>query len=245
MEIRVNDIDSRVLGGTVLELLSPSPDDDVAALERAYLSQYSVRYVVCKVPTADLRTIHGLEALGFRFIETQLRLSFTLRTPFEVPGAQYRFERVRDGALLDEVAAIAREAFDIDRWAVDPDLPDARVLAGRRYEAYLRASAANADDRVYALVDAASGRAAAVKSHRLTAPDEALMLLGGVRSEYRGTPVPLLAAYNEYNALLASGVRRIVTHVSARNHGVLNIELAALKYKVVETFAVLRKLYPA
>ena len=243
MEVVTHDIDSAVLGRAILELRGPV-DDSLAAVERAYLDAHQPRYVVCKVPIEDVAAIQRLEDHGFRFVETQLRLTFRLRRPFDTGAAPYVFERVTTQDALAEVLAIAGDTFTDDRFLVDPALPDARQISGARYQAYVRQSFARADERVYRLVNPATGRTIAFKTHRRVADDEALMLLGGVHADYKGAGVAPLNAYHEFNELIRDGVKRFTTHVSARNYAVMNLEIGGFQYRIKQSFIVLRKIYP-
>jgi hypothetical protein len=242
MQIRLNEIDSAVFGRPVLDLIDVSDADDIAAEEQRYVARYDPAYALCKAPIEDLALIHRLEDVGFRFIETQLRLTFTIRKPYEVSGP-YVFQEVVAEEILDEVLAIVRETFTDDRWVIDPEISDARGLAGKRYEAYVRQSFERADERVYRLAERATGKTLAMRTHRLLADGQALMLLGGVHPDYKGAALGPMTSFHEYNELLRASVTRITTHVSARNYAILNLEMSALKYRVAQTFVVMRKLY--
>jgi hypothetical protein len=245
MQVRLNEIDSRVLGRPVLDLLDPEEGDDIAAEEKAYINSHHPAYVLSKARVEDLPLIHRLEDAGFRFIETQLRLTFSLKRPFDVHGELYHFERVVSELALEEVLEIVRETFTDDRWLVDPWFDHTQGLSGKRYEAYVRQSFERADERVYRLVERKSGRTLAIKTHRHLGDGKALMLLGGVHPDYKGAGLAPLMSHYECNELFRQGFTRLTTHVSARNYAILNIEMAALKYKVAQTFVVLRKVYAA
>jgi hypothetical protein len=244
MEIRKNEIDSRVLGRPVLDLIDLADDDDLSSAEREYIAHYHPAYVLSKVEIENLSLIHRLEDAGFRFVETQLRLTFTIKQPFDTSGS-YDFEEVVRESALEEVLAIVRETFTDDRWLIDPSFRDARSLSGKRYEAYVRQSFERPDERVYRLVERQSGKTLAMRTHRHLGNGAALMLLGGVHPDYKGAGIAPLTSFHEYNELLRQGITKITTHVSARNYGILNLEMSALKYRVTQTFAVLRKVYAA
>jgi hypothetical protein len=245
MEIRLIEIDSRVLGRPVLDLLDPAEEDDLAATEKAYIDRHHPAYVLCKMPVEKLALIHQLEDAGFHFVETQLRLTFNLKRSFDVSEGSYDFERVDSESALEDVLSIARETFTDDRWLIDPWFSDARTLSGKRYEAYVRQSFERMDERVYRLVERESRKTLALRTHRHLGNGEALMLLGGVHPDYKGAGIAPLMSFHEYNELLRQGITRITTHVSARNYAILNLEMSALKYRVAQTFVVLRKVYAA
>jgi hypothetical protein len=243
MQITVHEIDSQVLGRAILELRGPL-DDDFARVERDYLAAHQPRYVVYKAPIEDIATIQRLEDHGFRFVETQLRLTFRLRRPFDTGKVPYVFERVTTEDQLRDVLAIAAHTFTDDRFLVDPELPDAARISSARYQAYVRQSFVRPDERVYRLVNPATGRTVAFKTHRLVQPDEALMLLGGVHADFKNAGMAPINAYHEFNELIRNGVKRFTTHVSARNTAVMNLEIGGFQYRIKQTFVVLRRIYP-
>ena len=242
MQITKHEIDSQVLGRAVLELSGPY-DAEFERVERDYVQAHHPRYVVYKAPIEEVATIQRLEAQGFRFVETQLRLTFRLRREFDTGPVPYVFERVTTEDALREVLEIAAHTFTDDRFLVDPELTGAEQISSARYQAYVRQSFARPDERVYRLVNPATAKTIAFKTHRIVAPDEALMLLGGVHTDYKTAGLAPINAYHEFNELRRNGVKRFTTHVSARNYGVMNLEIAGFQYRIKQTFIVLRKLY--
>jgi hypothetical protein len=99
------------------------------------------------------------------------------------------------------------------------------------------------DERVYRLVNPATRQTVAFKTHKIVNRDEALMLLGGVHTDYKNAGVAPINAYHEFNELMKNGVKRFTTHVSARNYGVMNLEIGGFQYRIKQTFIVLRKIY--
>lgn len=242
MEISKHDIDSDVLGRSILQLSGPY-DDGFTPLEEAYVREHNPLYVVYKAPIEDVASIQALEDHGFRFVETQLRLTFRLRKHFDTGKTPYVFERVTTEEQLNEVLEIAGNTFTDDRFLVDPKLVDAQKISSARYTAYVRNSFVRSDERVYRLANPATGQTVAFKTHRLVGSDEALMLLGGVRADYKAAGLAAINAYYDFNELMRNGVKRFTTHVSARNYGVMNLEISGFQYRIKQTFIVLRKLY--
>ena len=127
--------------------------------------------------------------------------------------------------------------------SLDPGMPEAAGFSAARYRAYVRKSFASPDERLYRLVDIATGRVLAFKTHRILDQGEALMLLGGVHPDYKDAGLASISACFQYNSLKEEGVRRITTHVSARNIPTLNIEVSGLQYRIAAVFTIFRKLY--
>jgi hypothetical protein len=241
MDISVNSIDSAAFGRKVLDIRGASHTDDLVAAERVYRAAHDPIYVSLKVPVEDLRTLHAAEDAGFRFVEVQLRLTHRLTKPFAVGPQPYRFERVTTNEALAPVLEIASTGFTEDRFSSDPFVPAS--ISGERYRAYVAKSFATGDERVYRLVNAETDETVAFKTHRITSPTEVLCLLGAVKPAYRGTPLPVINEYYEFNMLRESGIKQITTHVSVRNYGVTNLEIGRLGFKIAAASVVLRKWY--
>jgi len=237
-------IDSSVLGRTVLALQDPDPAVPFGPFEDDYVHVFDPGYVYCKVPMESIGTVHHMERQGFSLIETQIKFSVKLRKPYDLtPFGQYRYEPVATGADLAEVLEIAEATFVMDRWRVDPYLSP--ELAGRRYRAYVQNSFSDPGESVFRLVERRSGRTLAFRTHRCLAGGEVLFLLGGVHPDFKNIGLGLIAEHFEFNELMDRGFKHGITHISAANYAVFNLDLARPGFRVATTFAVLRKIYDA
>jgi hypothetical protein len=109
----------------------------------------------------------------------------------------------------------------------------------------VRLSFERPDEGVYRLLERQSGKTLAMITHRLLGNGEAVMLLAGLHPDYKGAgPSLALLLIQEYNELIRQGIRRLITHVSARNYAILNSAMRA-RFRVVQTSIVLRKVYEA
>jgi len=72
---------------------------------------------------------------------------------------------------------------------------------------------------------------------------EALFLLGGVRADLKNVGVGPVSEYFEFNELIRKGIKTGITHISAANYPIVNLEIGKIGFRVLATFAVLRKLY--
>lgn len=241
MRVEFLDIDSQVTGGTVLSIQDFDPAADFAAFERDYITRYDPLYVSCRVSLGAIGNSHILEDAGFRLIECQIRSAIRLRKPFDVSAFPYTFERVTAEKDLAPVLDIAASTFEHDRFFVDPEFGP--PISGARYRDYVRKSFCSSDEAVYRLVEGASGETVAFKTHRYLAGNEVLLLLGGVHPEYKSLGVGLINEYFEFNELIGKGIKRATTHISAANYPVFNLEIGGLGFRVLETFAILRKIY--
>lgn len=241
MKIRTHEIDSQLLGGPVLEIEGLAAETDFAELEARYRLQYQPRYVVCRMPVENLTGIHRLETHGFRFIEFQIRSELRLRRRYDPGNYPYAYELVTGEMDLEAVQDIAGATFTDDRFTADPDLPPG--IGGERYRRFVQKSHIDPQELVHKLVNLQSGEILGFNTCRLLSPTEALLLIAGVKPEYKASGLGTLLNYYAFNDLLERGIHRIRTHHSGRNYPILNVELGHFGFRVLQTFVVLRKLY--
>ena len=240
MKIERIAIDSRVLGGNVLAIQDFDPAADFAAFERGYTADHAPVYVSAKVPLERISEVHALEDAGFHLAECQIRSMVKLRKLYDVSAFSYDFERVVREEDLDPVLDIAATTFVHDRFSTDRSIDPA--VSGARYREYVRQSFVSPDEAVYRLIDR-EGRTLAFKTHRYVSGTEVLFLLGGVHRDYKSLGLGMISEYFEFNELMRKGIRKGITHISAANYPVFNLEIAQLGFRVLAVFAVMRKTY--
>jgi hypothetical protein len=245
MEARKNEIDSAVLGRPVLELTAYDPCIDFPAFEREYIEREHPVYVMCKIPAESVGHIHSLEDYGFRFLEFQLRLRGSLLKTYDVSGYDYSYLPVEGGQDLEEVLAIAGSIFEHDRVSRDPFFArwSGVNVAGERYRRYVLRSMEEPNEFVYKLVNNATGEIAGFGTHRRTAPESALLLIGGVKNQHKTSGLGAINDYFGLNELKRNGAKWFYTHVSGANYPILNLEVKGLGFRVVQSFVTLRKAY--
>jgi hypothetical protein len=242
MQVERITIDSEVFGRNVLALKDVTHADDLAAEEARYIQQFRPAYVSCRVPLEDLATVHRLEKHGFLFIECQIRSTIRFTRDYNLSRYPYEYQRVTTREALDEVLDIASRTVVHDRFTLDPAV--SRGISGARYRRFVEKSFAAPDEAVWRLYDPASKQTLNFRTHRETGPGEVLLLLGGVHPEFKRLGLGVIASYFCFNQMRRDGFRRAVTHISAINHPVFNLEIGSLGFRVNATFAVLRKVYP-
>jgi hypothetical protein len=80
-------------------------------------------------------------------------------------------------------------------------------------------------------------------THRHSSQDEAVIFIGGIVSTYQKAGLGPISDYLAINNLRREGVKKAYTHVSARNYAIMNLEIAGLGFKVIDSHVVLRKVY--
>jgi hypothetical protein len=241
MKVERIEVDSAVFGRSVLALSELAPADDLADAEARYLEQFQPAYVYCRVPLEQSATIHQLERHGFQFIECQIRSTIRFARDYDVSRYPYEYQRVETREALAEVLDIAGRTVVHDRFTTDPAV--APGISGARYRHYVEKSFSAPDESVWRLYDPAAKVTLQFRTHRVTGPGEALLLVGGVNPEFKNLGLGVIASYFCFNQMRRDGFRRAVTHISAINYPVFNLEIGNLGFRVSATFAVLRKVY--
>jgi hypothetical protein len=237
----INAIESELFGGPVFELRDLDPADGFQAFEAEHVLPASPRLAIAKVPAGAIGSIRHLEDHGFRFAEFQLDLCHVLRRRPRTRPWPYRWVEVTSEADLEEVLRMAETIFTFDRYTTDQDIPTG--ISGARYRAYVKRSFEVPDERVYAMRSVDGGRAVSFATFRLTAPDEARVLLGGVASDMQNCGLGVIYDEVGLGTYWDLGVRTLHTAISGVNLPILNLEVAYLGFKAACAWVVLHKHY--
>jgi hypothetical protein len=241
MHVEQVEIDSRVLGRNVLAIQELDTAVDFRAFEDGYIQAFDPAYVYCKTSMDAVGEVHYLESNGFNFIECQIRAAALLK-PFNLERYDsFVYERITQEHELEGVIAIAGSTFTHDRWRMDPQLDPG--LAGERYRQYLYNSFRDPKEFIFRLCERATGRTLAFQTNRIINQKDVLFLLIGVHPDFKNQGLGVVNEYFAFNELVSMGFRKAVTHLSAANYPMLNLNFSGLGFKVTTTFAVLRKLY--
>ena len=239
MHVNRIDIDSNAYGRNFLELKEYTDSNDFGSFEREYIERYDPFYVFCKMGVEQISQINTLIGNGFGFIEYQIREQLKLKkVPYPIFNP-YQMELATDDDM-DEIIDIAETTFEHDRFSIDPLI--SRSFSSQRYKAYVLKSHGVEDEYLYKTYNKLTNEIVGFKTHKIIG-DEAIMFLGGVVNKYKKTPIPVINSYLELNELQKRGIKKITTHISGSNYGVLNLEVKEFGYKVVNGFVVLRKVY--
>jgi hypothetical protein len=246
MEVRKDEIDSEILGGAVLAISDFDGARNFPPFEEEYRQREHPIYVTCKIPAEDIGSVHMLEDQGFRFVEFQMRLRGTLARSYDTSSYEYTYLPLSGERDLDAVLDLASSIFEHDRVTRDPFFQrwGERNISGERYRRYVLQASRSTNECVYKLVSNSSGDIVGFSSHRMLSPESALLLIGGVRKEYRASGVGAINDYFALNELKRKGVKLIHTHVSGANYAILNLEVKGIGFRVVSSAIVMRKIYP-
>ena len=241
IKLRIEKHDTAIFNRNVLTLEEFSLDLDFEKEEREYLAKYDPYYVSVKIPVENLQAIHFLEKMGFNFVELQIREKISLKKTFDIPSKQYSLKLIQSTSDLEKVLAIAGTTFTDDRFRIDP-LLDPKISTAR-YELFVKQSYEEKDQRVYGLINNKTLEILGFKTHKYLDSSKAMLFLGGIHTKYKSLGLGIILALLELNELKRNGIKKVYTHISARNYNVMNLELTKIGFKVDTSYVVLRKIY--
>jgi hypothetical protein len=235
------DIESKILGRPTFSIVDFPSGGDFAAFEADFIARHAPYYAYCKVPVEELAAIHTLEERGFRFIEVQFKSQLRMRVKYDTAALPYAYEPIVSQEALVEVEEIAGSTFTDDRFSIDPRLSAA--AGSGRYRQFVRKSFESSAERADLLRNRETGEIVGFNTCRPVSESKVLLLLAGVKDAYKTTGLGAILNYFAFNDLYDRGYRTIVTHQSARNAAILNLELGHFGFRIVARYAVLRKIY--
>lgn len=232
------EIDSSVLGFHTWMLDQISDSSSFAtALDGVKRTDRS-SYVTCKIEIDRIDQVHAAETLGFHYVETQFKTVLRLNKSFDTTKFPYDYVRIESVEDLSEVLEIAEKTIDHDRFSRDPRIGS--YASGLRYRKYLEDSFLREDDQIWAVRNRSTGQFLTFRSHRHVSQDEVSLLIGGVHPKYKDIGLGIISSHFCFNQLREAGYRRAVTHISAANTPIVNLELGHLGFRVSQTYVVMR-----
>lgn len=231
----LDEIDSSILGLEVYSLPETALEN-FADLKKKIRESSSI-IVLTKVEVGNIRMIRRLEEFGFRFSEVQIKAKRRISKSLQPPDFPYVYERISSTTELHKIIELATTTITHDRWTTDPE--KSKKQSALRYRTYLEKSLSETLEEVWVLRSRVTSEIVAFRSHMLTGPTEATLLLGGVRHDLKGLGLgPVSWAYCEHQ-LAQSGIKNVTTHFSSANLAIINLELGSLGFRAVESRAVM------
>jgi hypothetical protein len=225
LRFRATPWDARALGVPTIELLAIDLVRDDAAgpllagLEAACLAR-GVGLATVRIDAARRALTQALQRAGFAYVETSHPLALAPLAGREIERVFRRTVAIEraTAADRDELAALARDAFDYSRFHEDARIHPARARA--RYHGWIGDSFARGDEL---WVHRRGGAIAALMTLAIDG-DRVQLFLGGTR------PGDALMAPMFWTAVVAMlrdrGMDAIATRVSAANLAALRLHLA-------------------
>ena len=207
-----------VLQVSDIEVRGPSAADDLKVFERER-DRRRAGLVSCRLSHHCLVESMLLEEHGFRFIEMVYRPEFDLsKLAFADESALLAVSRAGDDDL-PAVSGIARTAFRSERFRMDPRLDPG--ISDQRYQNWAISSHVHPTQELYVIRD--GQRTVAFFVTELLDRQTCYWHLNAVAPDAQGQGYGRRVWLSMLHQALKSGVSRVRTSITARNHRVLNL----------------------
>lgn len=232
------EIDSEVMELSAWTLSEVQSESDFHDVIQSVGNSLHTNYITCKLPIENIHLIHAAEAAGFHFVETQFKTSLRLNKTFNTSKYPYDYLALDSSDDLSEVFEIAENTIEHDRFSRDPRVGS--TASGLRYRKYLEDSFQRDDDEIWVVKSRSTGQILTFRSHRRVSSEEVSLLIGGVHPNFKDVGLGIVSSHFCFNQLRQAGYRRAVTHISAANTPIVNLEVGHLGFRVIQTYVVLR-----
>jgi len=245
MEIKKIPWDSEIIGKNVIEIVFDKKDMDNLDTSLKCISADAEKYKpymsVVKLDILNIKAIHSFEDLGFRFIETQFKMSKKITkklSSLSYGGLEFvKIAKDDSSGMIDEVYDIAKSSFDSDRFYIDPAL--SKDISGKRYINWIKNSLDNDEYSLLALKSKEK-----VVSFLLVRNFEGkrYLALGATIPKYKKMGLHVVILSRAINQVIDAGIKSFYGIVSAQNKDATNI-LIYLGFKIEDAKVVLRKIH--
>jgi hypothetical protein len=232
------EVDSEVLELSAWNLSEIASESDFLEAIHSVAKSKTTNYITCKLPIESIYLIHAAEAAGFHFVETQFKTVIRLNKSFDTAKYPYDYVRIESPDDLSKVLKIAENTIEHDRFSRDPSIGS--IASGLRYRKYLEESFHRDDDEIWAVKSKSTGQILTFRSHRQVNQDQVNLLIGGVHPDFKDIGLGVISSHFCFNQLRLSEFRRAITHISAANTPIVNLELGHLGFRISQTYVVMR-----
>lgn len=232
------EVDSEVLSLNAWNLTGVESVEDFQLAIGTVRKGHTKNYITCKLPIEDIRLIHAAEQAGFNYVETQFMTTLRLKEIFDTSKYPYEYVPIKAQDQLLEILEIAEATIEHDRFSRDPKI--GRNASGLRYRRYLEDSYHRDEDEIWAVKSNATGQLLTFRSHRKLSSNEVNLLIGGVHPKFKDIGLGIISSHFCFNQLRDAGFRRAITHISAANTPILNLEVGHFDFRIGNTYVVMR-----
>lgn len=203
------------------------------------------RYSVVKIPLDNLKLLHHLEDIGYKYIETQFNVCVATT---EINKIDKKWNRVIKGTNCQKLRSeqdldiilsnIGDGMFDSDRISLDEKL--GKETSARRYINWIKDLYKDRDAEIFYLTK--HGKNAGFFILRKGSNESIYSVIAGIFNEYKGHGLSVTLIYYYLKLALEKNKKNVFTSFSSNNMGMLNTFTKTVSFKILNIFYVLRKL---
>lgn len=202
------------------------------------------QYSVVKIPSNNLRLLHELEDIGYKFIETQFCISVdtceidSFNKKWDRIIENTDIERIKDPDDLEFLLVKIREGmFKSDRISLDEKFGE--KYSSLRYTNWIKDIFNDESYEIYFLLKH-SKRAGFFVINRVSAR-EMKSTIAGIFNDHKGRGLSVALIYCYLKLALINNAKSVITSFSSNNLQMLNTFTRTVAFKTTSVYYVLRK----
>lgn len=201
--------------------------------------------IVVKIPVGDLKLVHQMEDIGYRYLENQMVLSFEVN---QIDNVNPKWERLLKGSdckllttreeinfLLNEIKG---NMFESDRISLDPFW--GKGTSAKRYISWITDLYEKGTARFYGISH--YGEQIGFFSMKKESGKIQSCPIAGIYNKYKSSGYIFVLTYYWLLQSKKFGTKRLITSVSSNNRNILSSLSKIFYFRINETNIVLRKL---
>ena len=245
MKIKKLEIESKILGREVYQLVETIDGKDFLSEEPSIISNNEPFYIQCLIDASELETIHSMEDAGFRFAEFRFKKLLDINS-FQNVGElafyPYLIKSIRDEKDYKKALLLINNSKPDDRFSRDPVIPE--ELSQKRLKVYLKKSFDNyPNEFIYGLFNKNTNELLAIKTGEIKNKDNIAFSQTALKRNLDKEKFTYMIDALLISQFKEKGFRIFNTVTSGFNMMEMDLHISGLKYKIVSTSVILRKIY--
>ena len=245
MKVKKLDIESEILGHSVIQLNDIQNSEDFLSAESEIVSEHQPFYVQCQLDAADLEKIHAMEEAGFRFVEFRLRKQLDINSFHsinELAYFPYVIKSIRDEENFAKAQEILQQSQQDDRFSRDPLIT--ADISMKRLQWYLKKSYDNRENEfIWGLFNKNSGELLGFKTIALNNKKQVVSQQTAIRQELDIQKFTFMLDVLVISHYTDQGISYFYSVTSGFNLMEVDLHVSDLKYKNISSSVILRKIY--
>ena len=245
MEIIKLEIETDLFRKNVYQLDDIFDGKEFYEQEEIIYKDFKPYYIQCLVESADIKLIHSLEDIGFRFVEfrvinTLLSQNFNLIS--DNAFYPYQLQLITNKLIFKKAELLLKESFSDDRFSNDPLIK--KNISKDRIVSYLHKSFVNQPGEfLYGLINATTDEMVAFKSGEIFNNNEVMFYLNGSKKKQDDSKFYNMLDNLLISSLITQGIIEFHSITSGYNFKELNLYTHNLNFNIQSTKVLLRKIY--
>jgi hypothetical protein len=202
------------------------------------------RFSVAKIPIGNLRLVHQLEEIGYRYLENQLFLSFDVDQLEYIKSKWYRLFNGFTYKLLttsEELAyltgQVSDKMFEADRYSQDPFWTN--DISSKRYVNWITGLFETGKVRFYTMIK--NGVDVGFFAIRSESEKTNSCPIAGIYNQYKFSGYIFVLVHDILTISREERANKFVTSISSNNSNLLSSFSKIFNFKVSDIYIVLRK----